>query len=148
MRKSDAQLDFDLELAKKQASDNPVFYVQYAYARINSIAKLAKEKGVVLPDTVDTAMLEPLKLPEEVSLIQYLAAFEDTIEKSATLMEPHKVTFYIQELAGRFHPYYNRNRVVTDDKAQTTSRLMLCRAVAQVIRRGLALLGVSAPESM
>ena len=148
MRKPDAQLDFDLELAKKQASDNPVFYVQYAHARIHSIAKLAKEKGVKLPDSIDAATLEGLELPEETALIKHLAAFEDVIEKSAAGMEPHKVTFYIQELAGLYHPYYNRQRVVTDDKAQTIARLLLCKAVAQVIRRGLALLGVSAPESM
>jgi len=148
MRKPDAQLDFDLELAKKQASDNPVFYVQYAHARIHSIERLAREKGIELPQVVDVSILEGLALAEETALIKHLAAFEDVIEKSAASMEPHKVTFYVQELAGLYHPYYNRNRVVTDDKAQTLARLMLCRAVAQVIRRGLALLGVSAPESM
>jgi len=148
MRKPDAHLDFDLELAKKQASDNPVFYVQYAHARIHSIERLAREKGIELPDTVDVSMLEGLALPEETAIIKHLAAFEDVIEKSAASMEPHKVTFYLQELAGLYHPYYNRNRVVTNDKAQTIARLMLCKAVAQVIRRGLALLGVSAPESM
>jgi len=103
---------------------------------------------VELPNKVDAACLEALVLPEETAIIKHLAAFEDVIEKSASTMEPHKVTFYVQELAALFHPYYNRNRVVTDDREQTIARFMLCRAVAQVIKKGLALLGVSAPESM
>ncbi len=146
-RKSDAQLDFDLELAKKQAPENPVFYVQYAHARICSIIKHAKEKGFGIPKT-DDVDIKCLSLKEEMDIIKKLASFPDIVKGSAFAMEPHRITFYLQELAGMFHPYYNKNRVVTEDIKQTNARLYLCEAVRIVINTGLRLLGVSTPEEM
>ena len=146
-RKSDAQLDFDLELAKKQAPENPVFYVQYAHARICSIIKHAKEKGLGIPKT-DDVDIKCLSLKEEMDIIKKLASFPDIVKGSAFAMEPHRITFYLQELAGMFHPYYNKNRVVTEDIKQTNARLYLCEAVRIVINTGLRLLGVSTPEEM
>src|SRR3990172_3824220 len=146
-RKSDAQLEFDLELAKKQAPENPVFYVQYAHARICSIIKHAKENGISLP-TTEGVDIKLLSLKEELDIIKKLASFPDIVKGSAIAMEPHRITFYLQELAGLFHPYYNKNRVVADDKSLTNARLYLCEAVKRVMQNGLKFLGVSAPEEM
>lgn len=147
-RRSDAQLDFDLELAKKQAPENPVYYVQYCHARISSIIGFAKEKGYSMPESFNTELLKRLNLNEEQAIIKHLGSFEEVVEKSALTMEPHRITFYLQELAGLFHPYYNANRVVTEDTELTSARLLLCGAVAAVVRKGLHLLGISAPSSM
>jgi arginyl-tRNA synthetase len=148
MRKSDAQLDFDLELAKSQASENPVYYVQYCNARVLSIFAHAKEQGVKIPENTELAGLADKFGAEEVQLIRHLGRFEEVIERSAKEMEPHRVTFYLMELAGLFHPYYNRNRVVTDDPGTTKARLLLLKAVSTVASNGLRLLGVSTPEKM
>lgn len=147
MRKSDAHLDFDLELAKKQAPENPVFYVQYAHARICSIIKHAKEKEITSPKTEDVN-IKLLRLKEELDIIKKLAFFPDIVKGSAIAMEPHRITFYLQELAAMFHPYYNKNRVVTEDAKLTDARLYLCEAVRIVLQNGLKLLGISAPEEM
>ncbi|MBI5048432.1 MAG: arginine--tRNA ligase, partial [Deltaproteobacteria bacterium] len=146
-RKSDAHLDFDLELAKKQAPENPVFYVQYGHARICSIIKHAKEKGINVPKTEDIN-IKLLSLKEELDIIKKLASFPDIVKGSAMAMEPHRITFYLHELAAMFHPYYNKNRVVTENSELTNARLYLCRAVQTVMQNGLKLLGVSAPEEM
>jgi len=147
-RRSDAHLDFDLELAKKQTPENPVFYVQYCFARIRSIFEFAEEKGFTCPEEFSAKDLERLNLPEEIELIKHLANFESVIEKSATELEPHRVTFYLMDLAGLFHPYYNKNRVVTEDKALTEARLLLLKATGAVTGIGLRLLGISTPEKM
>lgn len=148
MRRSDAQLDFDLELAKSQAPENPVYYVQYCHARIKSIIGFALEKGMKLPEHFDLNLLSKLKEKDEVGIIKHLGSFEETIDRSAAFMEPHRITFYLMELAGLFHPYYNKNRVVTEDPDLTAARLLLCNAIATVTANGLKLLGVSAPEKM
>lgn len=148
MRKADAQLDFDLELAKSQAPENPVYYVQYCHARIKSITAYAAEQGIYAPSTATDEILQMLKGKDEVDLIKHLALFEEVIERSATDMEPHRVTYYLTELAGLYHPYYNKNRVVTDDAGLTAARLLLCKATATVIANGLRLLGISAPDKM
>lgn len=148
MRRSDAQLDFDLELAKSQAPENPVYYVQYCHARIRSIIGFAKERGAEMPETFSLKLFEKLNLKEEVELISKLGAFEEVVERSAENMEPHRITFYLMELAGLFHPYYNKNRVVTEDAELTSARLLLCNATGTVVANGLKLLGVSAPEKM
>lgn len=148
MRRSDAQLDFDLELAKSQAPENPVYYVQYCHARIKSIIGFAVEKGAVMPVSPSPEILGRLEQKDEMEIIRHLASFEEIVEKSASLMEPHRVSFYLTELAGLFHPYYNKNRVVTEDDGLTGARLLLCGAVATVVANGLRLLGVSAPEKM
>jgi len=147
-RRSDAHLDFDLELAKKQTPENPVFYVQYCFARIRSIFGFAGEKGFTCPDKFTATDLEQLNLPEEIEIIKHLAGFEGVIEKSARELEPHRVTFYLMELAGLFHPYYNKNRVVTEEKALTEARLLLLKAIGTVTGIGLRLLGISTPQKM
>lgn len=148
MRRPDAQLDFDLELAKSQAPENPVYYVQYCHARIKSIIGFAAEKGISVPERFDEKLLSRLEHKDESEIIKRLGAFEELVEKSALAMEPHRITFYLMELAGLFHPYYNKTRVVTDDPELTAARLLLCRAVATVAANGLSLLGVSAPDKM
>jgi arginyl-tRNA synthetase len=147
MRRSDSQLDFDLELAKSQSSDNPVYYVQYAHARICSIFDNARDKGFTLPD-VDRTPLSKLETPEEISLIKSLAAFPDVVEASALHFEPHRIPFYLQDLAGLFHSFYNKNRVIGEDPELSAARLLLLKCTAQTLKNGLILLGVSAPERM
>lgn len=148
MRRSDAHLDFDLELAKSQAPENPVYYVQYCHARIHSIIGFAKEKGIEPPASFDLKLLARLDQKEETDIIKHLGSFEEVVERGAEAMEPHRITFYLMELAGLFHPYYNKNRVVTEDRELTDARLLLCGAVATVAANGLSLLGVSAPVKM
>lgn len=148
MRRSDAHLDFDLELAKKQAPENPVYYVHYCHARIQSIIAFAAEKGTGIKNGFDPAALERLVLKEELDIIRHLSLFDETVEKSAAFLEPHRVTFYLTDLAGMFHPYYNKNRVVTEDAELSAARLLLCRAVRDTVAAGLGLLGVSAPDKM
>ncbi len=147
-RKSDAHLEFDLELAKKQAPENPVYYVQYCRARLFSIMEFAAEKGIKAPDDFNPDLLKNLSLKEEIGIIKHLSMFEECVERSALSMEPHRITFYLTELAGLFHSYYNKTRVVTEDLALTLARLILCNAVAIVIENGLGLLGISAPDKM
>ncbi len=148
MRKPDAQLDFDLELAKKSAPENPVYYVQYCHARICSIISHAKEQGIELPETPDPGIIGKLTDKDDLDIIKHLAAFSEVVEASAASMEPHRINYYVQQLAGLFHPYYNRHRVVTDDKEETLARLYLCTAIKGVVEAGLKLLGVSAPDTM
>ena len=150
MRKSDSHLDFDLDLAKRQSSDNPVFYVQYAHARVASIFEQARKSGmsdgVVRGDR--PVMLERLKLGEELELIRRMVQFSDVLEDSVRELEPHRLVFYLLELAGEFHRYYNRFRVISDDLGLTHARLFLVQNVQTTIRRGLEILGVEAPMKM
>ncbi len=147
MRRSDSQLDFDLELAKRQSSDNPVYYVQYAHARICSIFDNAREKGLV-PDGFTAISLDKLDTVEEMQLIKFLAGFTTVVEGSALAFEPHRITYYLQELAGLFHGFYNKNRVITEDTELSAARLFLLACTAQTLKNGLHLLGISAPERM
>jgi arginyl-tRNA synthetase len=146
-RHYDSPLDFDLELAKKKTSDNPVYYVQYVHARISSIIRKATEREIsdIMTDGEAIAMLTQ---SEEVELMKALARYPETIENSAKLMEPHRITFFLMNLASLFHAYYNKHRVLTDDPVLSRGRLYLITAVQKVIRNGLTLLGVSAPERM
>ena len=149
MRKSDSHLDFDLELAKKESSENPVFYVQYAHARIASIFEQARQSGVEMTDRSARAVkLERLSEPEELALIKHVIQLPEAVEESVNELEPHRLVFYLLELAGEFHRYYNRFRVVSDDADLTRARLILLRSVQKVIGGGLALLGVTAPLKM
>jgi arginyl-tRNA synthetase len=149
MRKSDSHLEFDLELAKRQSSDNPVFYVQYAHARVASILEQAQRNGMPwAPHEIDGAPLERLGLAEELELIRRMIQFDDVLEEAVRELEPHRMIFYLLELAGDFHRYYNRHRVITDDAALTRARLVLVVNVQKTIRRGLEILGVSAPSRM
>lgn len=144
LRKADSQLDFDLELAKKQSSDNPVFYAQYAHARIASVLRQAEAAGVVLQDRPD---LGPLG-EAEVEPLKVLGTFPDVTELAARTLEPHRIAFYALELAGAFHRYYNQHRILTEDAALTQARLALVRCLQQALRTALGLAGVSAPERM
>ncbi|MCD7985374.1 MAG: arginine--tRNA ligase [Desulfovibrio sp.] len=148
-RKSDSPLDFDLELAKQRSLDNPVYYVQYAHARICAVLRRAAERGVSLPDTVSEEMLTGLDTPEDMALLRKAAAFEDMLAAAAQALAAHHVSHYLSELAGLLHSYYAKHQVLlADDMPRTLARLALLRAVAQVLRNGLDVLGVSAPESM
>lgn len=146
-RRSDSHLDFDLELVKKESSENPVYYVQYAHARIVNIFRQAEEKGMKdpLPDSTDLSLLA---LPEEIRMIRIIASYPELIETSAQALEPHRITFYLQELATVLHNYYFHHRVITDDRRLTEARFMLLQGVKQVLKSGLAIIGVSAPERM
>ena len=146
-RNADAQLEFDLELARRQSAENPVFYIQYAHTRIAGIFRSAAERGISLP-IVDPEAAAALTEPEEIALIKLLDSFPDMVEAAATALEPHRIVYYAQKLAGEFHRYYSRHRCVTDDAKVTNGRLLLVSAVQLVIRRALDLVGVSAPERM
>ena len=147
MRRSDSQLDFDLELAKRQSSDNPVYYVQYAHARVCSINRTAAEQGVALPAS-GTADLSCLTLAEELALAKHLARYPETVVGAAQTCEPHRIVYYLQELAAQFHSYYNRQRVLVEDAQITRARLYLVNGVRIVLASALNLLGVDAPERM
>jgi arginyl-tRNA synthetase len=146
-RRHDSPLDFDLAVATRQSSDNPVYYVQYARARIHSIARQAAEQGIAIPawDAID---LDPLTEPDEQALIKRLLQYPEVVRGAARALEPHRIAFWLQELAGMFHPYYKNHRVIQEDRRVMLARFALCAAVGQVIANGLELLGVSAPESM
>jgi arginyl-tRNA synthetase len=147
MRKADSQLEFDLGLATKEGQENPVYYVQYGHARLCSILSQAEGKGVKrLPLTeVDTALLDE---PEELKLLKSIAAFPGLIESSALELAPHRVIFFLMELAGQFHSFYNKHKVLTDDAGLTQARLYLVDALRIVFRNGLQMVGLTAPEKM
>ena len=147
MRRSDSHLDFDLELAKKQSNENPVYYVQYAHARICSILRTAFERGFAVPDYHE-ASLGLLTLFEETDLIKAITLFPEVVEGAAGTLEPHRLTFYLNELAALFHSYYNKNKVLSEDAGMSEARLFLVQSIRIVLRNALGLLGVSAPESM
>jgi len=147
MRKSDSHLDFDLELAKRQSSDNPVFYVQYAHARVASIFEQANKSGLELGARA-TVAVERLELAEELELVRKMIQFNDVLEDSVRELEPHRMVFYLLDLAGEFHRYYNRHRVISDDMDLARARLLLIENVQKTIRRGLEILGVDAPLKM
>jgi arginyl-tRNA synthetase len=146
-RRHDSQLDFDLAVATRQSADNPVFYVQYVHARVTSLFRTAAEQHVTVPpwDEVD---FRPLRLPEEQTIIKRLLQYPSLVAGAARAREPHRVAYYLSELAGLYHPYYKSHRVITEDRELTLARLGLAAAVGQVVRNGLDLLGVAAPESM
>ena len=173
MRDSSTHLDFDLELAKQQSQENPVYYVQYAHARIASLRRVAASRGIDCP-LPSQANLDLLQDPDELALIRKLSAFPVVLQASAVELEPHRMAYYLRELAGMLHPFYNKHRIlppapeseaaaVTFDRYSdlpptgtlevvapglTGARLALMWAVQQVVRNGLNVLGVSAPEQM
>lgn len=147
MRKPDAHLDFDLELAKKQSSENPVYYVQYLHARVSSILRTAAQTGIV-PAPAAQVDISLLSSSEEIGLIRQVTRFPEVVEDAAMSREPHRLVFFLLELAGDFHRYYNSCRVVTEDLQLTRARLLLVIVLQRVVRSGLGLLGIAAPESM
>ncbi|MFQ5560660.1 MAG: arginine--tRNA ligase, partial [Nitrospinota bacterium] len=146
-RSSDAQLDFDIELAKSQSAENPVYYVQYAHARICSIFRQAKEKGVSYLAEAETD-LSPLSDSADIQMIKKILSFPDLIDRMAERLEPHLLTHFIHGLVADFHSYYNQHRIISDDEKLTKARLALVRAIQIVIYNSLTILGVSAPERM
>jgi arginyl-tRNA synthetase len=147
MQSLDSHLDFDLELAKNQANENPVYYVQYAHARVCSILREAQERGVPLPQS-PSANLDRLGEPDELTLIRKLAELPDEIADAAERYEPHRMTRYAREMASVFHGFYTNCRVLTDDAELSAARLSLVQATLAVLRAVLSMLGVSAPERM
>ena len=147
MRRSDAQLVFDIDLAKQQGNENPVYYVQYAHSRVCSINRNAAEQGVALP-AAGEADLSALQLDEELLLTKLLSRYPEVVAGAAESLEPHRIAFYLQEVATAFHSYYNRQRVLVDDPAVARARLVLINAVRVVLRNALQLLGMNAPERM
>ncbi len=147
-RHYESPLDFDLELAKKKTNENPVYYVQYVHARISSIIKKGKERSVLNEKADRNINLDRLVEPEEIQLIKALDQFPEVVQKSAKFREPHRVTYFLMSLASAFHSYYNKHRVLADEPAIIQARLSLVMAVQRIIRIGLTLLGVSAPEKM
>lgn len=147
MRSSESQLDFDLDLAKEQSDRNPVFYVQYAHARICSILRTAEEQGIEIP-LPDEGLLATLTSPEEELLMEKLAELPIVVWEAAERMEPHKLAHYAQELAGQFHLFYNRCRVLGAEEELQAARLLLISATRIVLAKTLQLLGISAPEQM
>ena len=150
LRHYESPLDFDLELAKKQSNDNPVYYVQYVHARISNILKKAEERGYKDIGWHDD-FSSILTLPEELQLIKLMARYPEVVARSARLMEPHRIPFYMKELAAAFHAYYhdrNKHKVVSDDAKLSAARLYLVSAIRIIIKNGLGLMGVSAPETM
>ena len=147
MRSSDTHLDFDLELAKKETPDNPVFYIQYAHARICSIFRAAEENGVIW-DSSAGVDLAPINEDEEFAIIQAILSFPEIVEKSAQALEVHRISHYLLDLVSRFHGYYSRHRVISDDKSLTQARLFLLDALRITIRNGFELMGISSPEKM
>jgi arginyl-tRNA synthetase len=162
MRDSGTHLDFDLELAKQRSADNPVYYVQYAHARISSLWRVAAARGIACPSAAE-ADLAVLTDPDELGVIRKLSAYPEVLQTSASAFEPHRVTYYLQQLAALLHTFYNKHRILPPAGGQeqgeaepteeltskkTGARLVLMRGVQQVIRNGLAVIGISAPEQM
>jgi arginyl-tRNA synthetase len=149
-RKADAQMDFDFAKVVEASKDNPVFYVQYAHARIRSVNRKAEEAGVVIGD-VDLSRLDT----EELSVVKLAAQFPRIVEAAALAREPHRIAFYLSDIASSFHALWNmgndrpdRRLLLVDDPATTSARLFLANAIGQIVRNGLAIMGVKAVEEM
>ena len=148
MRKCEQHMDFDLDLAKSQSNDNPVYYIQYAHARVRSVMRQLQEKQFEWDRTAGNAGLAALTETHEQELMINLSRYPEVLEAAALNHEPHQLTYYLRELANDFHTYYNAHTFLVDDGALRNARLNLIEATRQVIANGLGLLGVSAPDSM
>ena len=148
MRKADQATDFDLELAKSESKDNPVYYIQYAHARVASILRKLEQEGQQWTQEAGLAQLSLLDKDVEKALLVKLARYPEVLSSAAEQFEPHSLAHYLRELAGDFHSYYNAHKMLGEDTALRDARLALSVAVQQVLRNGLGLLGVSAPEEM
>ena len=148
MRRHDSPLDFDLGVATRQSAENPVYYVQYAHARIRSIWRQLAEGGIEAPREWTSVSLEALRLPEELAITKRLVEYPALVAGAARALETHRIAYWLHELAGLFHPYYKAHRVIQPDRDLMLARLALCTAVGHVLANGLSLLGVSAPEAM
>ncbi|HEX7060518.1 MAG TPA: arginine--tRNA ligase [Woeseiaceae bacterium] len=148
MRSNDQHLDFDLELAKSRSNENPVYYIQYAYARVASVFRQARERGIAWNRELGVARLGHLREPHEEALMRTVTRYPEIIELAAANRAPHHLVHYLRDLANDFHTYYNAHTFIVDDEATRNARLALIAAAQQVIASGLAILGVSAPEAM
>ncbi len=148
MRSQDQHLDFDLELAKSRSADNPVYYIQYAHARVESVMRQLQEKSLQFDAERGRASLETLVEAHERALLTSLSRYPEVIEQAAATRAPHTLVHYLRDLANEFHTYYNAHTFLVEDDALRDARLSLVLGVQQVIRNGLGLLGVSAPEQM
>ncbi len=146
MRKTEQHMDFDLDLAREQSNDNPVYYLQYAHARICSVGRQCNEKGISL--AIEGANLERLENSHEQALVKQLSIFPERVEAAALRREPHLVVNYLRELANLFHSWYNAHQFIVDDVELRDARMALASAISQVLRNGLKLMGVSAPDTM
>ncbi len=147
MRRSEQHMDFDLELAKKRSEENPVYYVQYAHARICNVFRQAEDRGIKFPrpDEADHSLLVET---HEVTLLNRLSRYPEVVENAARACEPHQIAYFVRELANDFHSYYNAHRFIDAQDNVRAARLSLAAATGQVLKNGLDLLGVSAPEAM
>ena len=148
MRRADTEFVFDVDLARSQSEENPVYYVQYAHARVASVLKqagLARDAAIA---SLRDADLSPLGSPHEEALLRRLADFGVELAVAARDFAPHQIAFYLKELAGEFHGYYNAERFLVDDERTRRARLALVVATGQVLANGLAVLGISAPDQM
>jgi arginyl-tRNA synthetase len=148
MRSNDQHLDFDLELAKARSNDNPVYYIQYAHARVASVARQMAERGLAHDQANGLRSLGALAEPQELQLIKRLCSYPEIVLQSALQRAPHTVVHYLRDLANDFHTYYSAHQFIVDDAALRDARLTLALAAQTVIRNGLGLLGVSAPDTM
>jgi arginyl-tRNA synthetase len=148
MRSNDQHLDFDLELAKARSNDNPVYYIQYAHARVASVKRQLEERGIAHDVARGSAALARLTEPQEVLLIKRLVAFPEIVQQCAVQRAPHTLVHYLRDLANDFHTYYSAHQFLVDDGELRDARLNLAFAAQIVIRNGLGLLGVSAPDIM
>lgn len=144
LRKSDQHLDFDLDLAKSQTNENPVYYIQYAHARVCSVLTQWDDNT----ETLAKADLGRLDNPHELAIAAKLGEFPEVVETAAADLAPHLIAFYLKDLAAEFHSYYNAERMLVDDAALKDARVALAAAVRQVIRNGMTIIGVACPQSM
>jgi arginyl-tRNA synthetase len=147
MRRLDSPMEFDLALAKEQSSENPVYYIQYAHARVASVLRTAAEQGLPWSPPRESDLTR-LVLPEELVLLKAVAGYPDVLLEAAHAYEPHRLAYFLQELAGLFHGYYYKHRLLSDDRALSAARVALAAAVGVVLRNALTILGVSAPDRM
>jgi arginyl-tRNA synthetase len=148
MRSHDQPLDFDLELAKSRTNENPVYYIQYAHARVASVMKQLAARGLAFDRALGLASAAGLSGTQEQAVLSALTRYPEVIEQAALSRAPHTLAHYLRELANTLHTYYNAEQFIVADAAVRNARLALVLGVQQVLRNGLALLGVSAPESM
>jgi arginyl-tRNA synthetase len=147
-RKADSEFTFDVDLALSQSDENPVYYVQYAHARVCSVFRQLQEKGLTHERDVGESHFARLTEPQEVALIRRLTSYPEVLERAAADLEPHQIVYYLRDLAGEFHAYYNAHKFIIDDAELRNARLNLVAATRQVLANGLKILSVSAPEKM
>jgi arginyl-tRNA synthetase len=148
MRSNDQHLDFDMELAKSRSNENPVYYIQYAHARVSSVLRQLQERGLAHDIAHGVASLQKLKEPQELQLLKRISAYPEVVKQCAAQRAPHSLVHYLRDLANDFHTYYSAHQFIVEDAGVRAARLALALATQTVVRNGLQLLGVSAPDTM